>query len=111
MGISHTLFRRFFWSENILWKEGIRNRRVTVVLGGKDLIVDTEVVKEYLIDNESVSREEESWKGRVQKGGVRSGNELDVLWSLELDHGQMFNKKSMRARLVNIIRNYCHSDS
>ncbi|KAH7111838.1 hypothetical protein B0J11DRAFT_543139 [Dendryphion nanum] len=102
MGVSHTLSRRFFWSQNILWKEDIRNRRVTVVLGGKDLIVDTKIVKEYLTGNESVNQEKESWQKREWKG-----DGLDVLWFPELDHGQVFDKKSSRARLVNIVRIYC----
>ncbi|KAH7111282.1 hypothetical protein B0J11DRAFT_562554 [Dendryphion nanum] len=102
MGVSHTLFRRFFWSQNILWKEDIRNRRVTVVLGGKDLIVDTKVVKEYLTGNESVNQEKGSWQKREWKG-----DGLDVLWFPELDHGQVFDKKSTRARLVNVVRIYC----
>ncbi|KAG7100586.1 hypothetical protein HYQ44_019938 [Verticillium longisporum] len=29
MGTSHTLFRRFFWAENILWKEDIQDHRVS----------------------------------------------------------------------------------
>jgi hypothetical protein len=102
MGVSHTLFRRFFWSENILWKEDIRNRRVTVVLGGKDLIVDTKVVKTYLTENKSARRENEAWKEEPWKG-----DGLDVLWFPELDHGQVFDKRRTRSRLVNITKRYC----
>jgi hypothetical protein len=45
-GIAHALGRRFFWSQNVMWKkdvEGFVNdgRRLTVSLGGKDLIVNT----------------------------------------------------------------------
>jgi hypothetical protein len=106
MGVSHTLFRRFFWSENILWKEDIQNHHVTVVLGGKDLIVDTEVVKAYLTENESVRPEKGSWEE-----GVWKGDGLDVLWFPELDHGQVFDKKSTRLKLVNIVRSYCGRSS
>jgi hypothetical protein len=102
MGVSHTLFRRFFWSENILWKEDIQNRRVTVVLGGRDLIVDTEVVKAYLTENKSVRRESQGWKE-----GTWNGDGLDVLWFPELDHGQVFDKGRTRARLVDITKRYC----
>ena len=102
MGISHTLARRFFWSENILWKEDIQDRRVSVVLGGKDLIVDTEVVRAYLTDEKSVKREDQQWKE-----GVWRGDGLDVLWFSELDHAQVFDKKSTRRRLVDIVRVYC----
>ncbi len=48
MGVSHTLSRHFFWSENILWKEDLDGRNVTVSLSGKDLIVNTEAVGRYM---------------------------------------------------------------
>lgn len=48
MSVSHTLSRHFFWSENILWKEDLDGRNVTVSLSGKDLIVDTESVGRYM---------------------------------------------------------------
>ncbi|KAH9219184.1 hypothetical protein DL95DRAFT_331405 [Leptodontidium sp. 2 PMI_412] len=48
MGVSHTLGRHFFWNENVLWKKDMQGRRVTVSLGGKDLIVNTEAVGRYL---------------------------------------------------------------
>jgi hypothetical protein len=102
MGISHTLSRRFFWGENILWKEDLRYRRVTVVLGGKDLIVDTEAVAAYLMGAEYGRHEMGSWRN-----GVWKGNELDVLLFRDLDHSQVFDKKSTRMRLVDIVRKYC----
>ncbi|PBP20046.1 transcription initiation protein spt5 [Diplocarpon rosae] len=48
MGVSHTLGRQFFWNQNVLWKQDLEGRRVTVSLSGKDLIVDTEAVGRYL---------------------------------------------------------------
>ena len=47
-GVSHALARGFFWSEMILWKEDIGDRRFTVSLAEKDLIVNTEAVGRYL---------------------------------------------------------------
>ncbi|KAF2466178.1 alpha/beta-hydrolase [Lindgomyces ingoldianus] len=105
MGVSHTLFRRFFWSENILWKEDIQNHRVTVVLGGKDLIVNTEAVRAYLASNGSASPEKGTWKE-----GHWKGDKLDVLWFSELDHAQVFDKRSTRATLVDIVRAYCDTE-
>jgi hypothetical protein len=102
MGVSHTLFRRFFWSENILWKEDIRNRSMTVVLSGKDLIVNTKAVRAYLTEGGVVRGEDEDWKE-----GACKDNEPHVLWFPELDHGQVFDKKSTRAQLVDITRSYC----
>jgi hypothetical protein len=105
MGVSHTLFRRFSWSENILWKEDIRNRRVTVVLSGKDLIVDTKAVRAYLTEGGVAGREHEDWKE-----GACKESEPHVLWFPELDHGQVFDKKSTRAQLVDMTRSYCDRD-
>lgn len=48
MGVSHTLARHFFWSENILWKEDIGDRNLTISLSGRDLIVDTKSVGRYM---------------------------------------------------------------
>ena len=54
LGVSRALGRYFFWSENIVWKEDLKldKRRVTVSLAGRDLIVDTEAVGRYLVDEE-----------------------------------------------------------
>lgn len=148
MGVSHTLARHFFWNENVLWKKDIGDRKVTVSLGGRDLIVNTEAVGRYLSGNEPVkhgyengfmngsgsgseailidlesddetdpglrmrggegtsfdSREEgdEEWKCRPWKG-----TGIDVLWFRDLDHAQVFDKKSTRRRLINAIHEYC----
>ena len=48
MGVSHTLARSFFWSDIILWKEDLGDRRVTFSLAQRDLIVNTEDVARYL---------------------------------------------------------------
>ena len=94
MGVAHTLARTFFWSENILWKEDISDRRVSVFLGGRDLIVDTKQVALYLRgldgmmaggENEDASREgvEDEW--------TASDGRLKVIWAEELDHAQIFD--------------------
>lgn len=124
MGVSHTLFRRFFWSENILWKEDIGHRRVTVVLGGKDLIVDTQTVRRYLMggygrtkggldadDRKKACLNADDMSGK--EGGKDEGlwkgnsNNLDVLWYPQLDHAQVFDKKRTRKQLVDVTRRYC----
>lgn len=48
MGVSHALARHFFWAENVLWKKDMEGRNLTVSLAGKDLIVDTKAVRQYL---------------------------------------------------------------
>ena len=98
-------------------------RRLTVSLGGKDLIVNTEVVGRYLA-NSSTNRKggscvgagrenkdcislcstEDAWKQRKWEG-----NGLDVLWFGQLDHGQVFAVKRARTELVKVVRGYCES--
>ena len=75
---------------------------MTVVLGGKDLIIDTEAVGTYLTGADYGSRETGSWKE-----GEWKGDKLDVLWFRELDHAQVFDKKGTRGRLVDVVRRYC----
>jgi hypothetical protein len=75
---------------------------VTIVLGGKDLIVDTEVVGMYLTGADYGSRETGGWKE-----GRWKGDELDVLWFRELDHAQVFDKKGTRRKLVDVVKRYC----
>lgn len=106
MGVSHTLSRRFFWSENILWKHDIKDRLVTVSLSGKDLIVDTDAVWRYLTGkNGSLDSE-----GSLVENGRNArwkGNRLDVLWFDDLDHAQVFDLKKNRRVLGDVVRKYC----
>lgn len=62
MGVSHSLSRCFFWSENVLWKQDIGERAITVSLAERDLIVNTKAVRNYLAtcNEEKSARKEES---------------------------------------------------
>lgn len=105
MGVSHTLFRRFFWAENILWKEDILDRRVTVVLAGKDIVVDTKIVRAYLTGSDHWAIVTRDWEDWEDEGSQEDS--LDVLWHPDLDHGQVFHKKRTRSQLVRIARGFC----
>lgn len=101
MGVAHTLSRSFFWQENILWRHDLQGRRVTVVLCGRDLIVNTKAVGRYLVgDKDQVSRDS-SWKYHKWEG---SG--LDVIWYENLDHSQVFERKRDYERLVRVVQEY-----
>ena len=73
-GVSHTLSRHFFWNENVLWEKDMGGRKVTVSLGGRDLIVNTEAVGKYLSNISSKSE---------LPNGCGSGNESGVLIDLD----------------------------
>lgn len=65
MGVAHSLSRCFFWSGNVLWKQDIGDRAVTVSLAERDLIVNTKAVGEYLAthNEEAAARKKESANG------------------------------------------------
>jgi pimeloyl-ACP methyl ester carboxylesterase len=133
MGVAHSLARSFFWSQNIMWKEdlgvagarGDEGRDVTVVLSGRDLIVDTKAVRRYLTDSLSggaipnmaeVCMTNGDRKASITKtgkedtgvwaGGQWTGSGLEVLWFEHLDHGQVFEFETTRRAVVKAIGAY-----
>ncbi|KAI5253047.1 hypothetical protein E4T42_03115 [Aureobasidium subglaciale] len=97
IGVAHTLSRRFFWKESIIWKEDFGHRLVTVVLCGQDLIVDTQHVGEYLSGTD-----DDSWKTQEFKG-----KSLDILWFEKLDHAEVFDQRATRTKLLRALHEYC----
>lgn len=103
-----------------MWKRDVEGfvddgGRLTVSLGEKDLIVNTEAVGRYLTHGGATKTEE---KGRVVCASVSPredawkdekwlGNGLEVLWFRDLDHGQVFDGKFTRALLVEVVQGYC----
>ncbi|KAH7127199.1 hypothetical protein B0J11DRAFT_433640 [Dendryphion nanum] len=100
MMVAHSLARHFFWAQNILWKDDLRGHDVTISLGGRDLIVDTETVGKYLAGVDLRS-EDSSWKGREW-----TGNGLETLWWNTCDHAQVFERPEGRKRLGDVVRKY-----
>ncbi|KAL3466527.1 hypothetical protein BJX64DRAFT_250229 [Aspergillus heterothallicus] len=109
MGAAHTLCRRFFWNESILWKDKIvgKGRRVSVVLCERDIVIDTNAVGRYLTRKDGVravddcDRKDENWKRRAWEGG-----ELDVVWMDGLNHAELFDTKRDRKILIDITLDY-----
>jgi hypothetical protein len=113
MGVAYTLSRQFFWSENILWKEDLIVRHVTVFLSGKDSIINAPLVRAYLQtgvgeDQQNgkytSSRSEDSEANHTAEKIVPSSGQVDdgrlnVVWCADLDHGQIFDLAVWRMRL------------
>ena len=72
------------------------------MLSGRDLIVNTEHVGSYLTNADAVSRAKGDWKNQEWKG-----TGLDILWFQDLDHAQVFDKKSNRVKVLDVLRKYC----
>ncbi|KAH8722939.1 hypothetical protein GQ44DRAFT_342004 [Phaeosphaeriaceae sp. PMI808] len=100
MMVAHTLSRHFFWAHNLLWKDTLRGRDVTVSLGGRDLIVDTETVGKYL-SGVDLKSEDGRWKDHEWKG-----TGLETIWWPTVDHAQVFERKDGRAKLAQVLREY-----
>lgn len=101
--VAHTLSRRFFWSESILWKEDISDKRTSIFLGGRDQVIDAKQVGMYLTNLHDFVDEgldvEGSWK---ESGGVWTApnGQLKVVWGQELDHAQIFDSDRRLPGLV-----------
>lgn len=107
LDVAYTLARRFFWTENILWKEELSGKRVTAVLAEKDIIVDTNEVGRYLTRDEDVTalmdKRDDGWKEKEWTGGTG----LEILWLENCDHAQEFYKPRERRKLVEVLLEYC----
>lgn len=150
-GTALALGRHFFWRENLIWKEELvapldangvgaysdngvvesrrtqdvqRKRKVAVCLSGRDLIVDTLTVAQYLVADRGLSRlephnetdlaellmSEESQAadgGDPGAGGYMTKLGIEVLWFPTLDHSQVFDKERDRTRLLSVVKKYC----
>ncbi|KAF9776115.1 hypothetical protein IL306_005748 [Fusarium sp. DS 682] len=103
IGIAHTLFRRFFWADNLLWKEDLQNRPTAVVLAGRDSVIDTKSIRAYLLGSHDWVRKAPEVTGK----NLSNGN-VDVIWFQNLDHGQVFDQKTTRLRLVETVQAFCN---
>jgi hypothetical protein len=105
MMVAHTLARQFFWAQNILWKNDLRGRNVTVSLGGRDLIVDTETVGKYL-NGVDLKSEDRSWQDREWQG-----HGIETIWWPTADHAQVFERRECRTKLIQVLLEYTRKDS
>ncbi|GIZ36784.1 hypothetical protein CKM354_000025100 [Cercospora kikuchii] len=109
-GVAHTLGRRFFWSENVLWLDDLlplmekTGLRMTVSLAERDLIVNTEAVGKYISGATSASYGtfEGDWRQTAWEG-----KGFEVIWNEDRDHAQIFDSKRSRMRLVGVVKEYC----
>lgn len=111
LGVAHCLGRHFFWRENILWKEdlivdpggGHNARRVAVCLSGRDLIVDTTAVSQYLTDCPEVINGLEA-SSQAKGRDRRDVDDVEVLVFPHLDHAQVFDRRKDFERVLQLIQ-------
>lgn len=100
--IARTLSRHFFWIENILWREELKDRQVGVVLSGRDQIVDSIEVWKYLTDTRD-------GEGGPQFHWANEG--LDIYYYPDLDHATVFDTKKNRRPLVEMVTKFVRNNT
>ncbi|GFN11750.1 uncharacterized protein AtWU_01547 [Aspergillus tubingensis] len=118
IGVAHALARRFSWVDNIIWKEDLRikgdnnqeeDRNVTVVLSGKDLIVDAETVGQYLMGSSSGAWTVDKDAAQAWKNRPWVGHGLELLWYEQLDHAQVFDFENTRGPVIRAVSVYSNA--
>ncbi|KZF21551.1 hypothetical protein L228DRAFT_212025 [Xylona heveae TC161] len=106
VGVSHTLHRHFFWSENILWKEDLAGRNASIFLCERDSIVNTAHVRGYLETSGSCLEIDAVDDGLVSTAKTTKAdkclreNNIKLFWCTKLEHGEVFETKLWRSLLV-----------
>lgn len=118
-GVAYSLGRRFFWRDNILWREDLFSdlpqsgaeraqlgrRKVAVSLSGRDLIVDTASVTNYLTSKPRIITGDDAI-GHPREYSEVPSDEVDVVIFPLLDHAQVFDCKYARDWVVQLIHSY-----
>jgi len=132
-GVAHTLGRHFFGAQNCFWRERIADlvdggMKFTASLASDDLIVDTQAVGMYLTEHQipdPVVKEDEDGRrhmelqvGEREYGTANAwkrrqwqGKGTEVMWWEGLDHAQVFDRQSSRARLIDVLVHYSRGNS
>lgn len=106
-GIAHTICRHFFWGQNILWREELAGRKCAVAMGGRDLLVDSRSIWEYLTGHKGQEVVEETTVDVKEDGKADGGNgQLKVMWYKDCDHAQVFDTALRRRRLVETVARF-----
>lgn len=111
MGVAHTLHRRSFWQENIMWKEDVEGMDVTVALAGQDIIVPAEEVARYISGDTDRFRKRSEKRVEEFKQKPWEGKGLEILWYQDADHASVFDYKSWRRPLVDVVERYCWQEA
>jgi pimeloyl-ACP methyl ester carboxylesterase len=124
--IARALSRHFFWFESVLFREDVlrsagakdgggreavsthKPMPVTVMLAGRDQIVDAPAVRAYLTGcDEQVTHPTE---GAERSPSRWAQDELEVLYYPELDHATVLDTPRRRAPLLQVLRRFVRLD-
>lgn len=107
MCVAHSITRRFDWSENVLWRDDIKGRTMTVALASDDIILDPFAVQKYLCDGAELNPRTCNARDIPPAGHVDASQGLDIVWYDGLNHSEMFESARAWLPLVAILHSYC----
>jgi len=93
-------------------REQGKQRRAAVCLSGKDLIVDSLTVAQYLCGDKDLGAMRDSGHLQLNEdlrvhGRHLTPSGIELLWFPELDHSQVFEAAPDRKRIVDVVRRFC----
>jgi len=112
-GIAHTLSRRFFWADNLLWKTDLTTDVLAggaaVVISERDQITPAADIWTYLTGRSPREVGTESldvvrWRSAPEETFDGKPLDLEVLLERGLDHAQVFDVESRLAQVVSILQ-------
>jgi len=105
IGAAHTVTRRFVWTENVLWKDELKNKKAGLIVSGRDIILDGRRLRDFLIEGEpEITRSGISAVPGAEL--VETGNR-EILWFKHLNHAEVFDFKKERRLLAEMVWRYC----
>ncbi|KAF2666231.1 alpha beta hydrolase fold family [Microthyrium microscopicum] len=113
MGAAHSITRNFDWTQNVLWREDMRGRVITVALADADIVMDTFAIRKYLVDDDNLNAQVYNAKDLTQEDGFRRYHQrleqrgLDIIWYEGLNHADIWDRARTWAPLVEILNGYC----
>lgn len=107
MGVAHSITRRFDWSENVLWRDEMKDRTITVVLAGGDIVLDPYALVKYLSESPELKTQFLKRPDFERAQGISGAAELNILWYDKLNHSEVFDSASAWKPLVEILHRYC----
>ncbi|KAF2477191.1 uncharacterized protein BDR25DRAFT_251793 [Lindgomyces ingoldianus] len=108
--IAFTLGRRFCWREHIVWREDLLSRTTTVIMGGRDTLVNADAIASY------ITRGDLAWTWEDREDWRRSryswtGQGLELVWLEGYDHGQSFLSRVFLPMIVKTIEKHAVLES
>jgi pimeloyl-ACP methyl ester carboxylesterase len=105
-GIAHTLARRFWWHDYILWADQLRGRRTTVILGAEDCVTNPDAVASYVYfgDLNFTRNDALEWRTTIERWSGQG--ELELLYLEGRDHGQVFLSAGGLPQISNVVMGY-----